>query len=97
MAREAGILVWYLPLYSPDFNPIEAFFYDLKVYIRRYYYGRGGDELTEEGFKQFLYDTAYTVGNRYGALRGHYRNARLALRDVESSEKSVDYTVLYGE
>jgi transposase len=31
-----GILIEYLPLYSPDFNPIEMTFYTLKEWLRRH-------------------------------------------------------------
>jgi transposase len=37
VARRRGVLVRFLPPYSPDFNPIEESFGDLKAYIRRYY------------------------------------------------------------
>ena len=32
---EAGVLLKYLPLYSPDLNPIETLFVVLKAWIRR--------------------------------------------------------------
>lgn len=31
----AGVLIRFLPPYSPDFNPIEYSFHDLKAWIRR--------------------------------------------------------------
>ena len=31
----AGVKLLYLPLYSPDFNPIEEFFTELKAYIKK--------------------------------------------------------------
>lgn len=34
---ERGVMLRFLPLYSPDFNPIEESFTDLKAYIRRWY------------------------------------------------------------
>ena len=34
----AGYLVRYLPLYLPDFNPIELTFSVLKAWIKRYYW-----------------------------------------------------------
>jgi len=33
--RRAGAGVWYLPPYSPDFNPIEKIWAKLKAYLRR--------------------------------------------------------------
>jgi transposase len=32
-----GVALEFLPPYSPDFNPIEATFYDLKAWIKRNY------------------------------------------------------------
>jgi transposase len=35
--RRHGVLVRFLPLYSPDFNPIKESFNNLKAFIRRFY------------------------------------------------------------
>jgi len=35
--KRAGVILKFLLLYSPDFNPIEATFKDLKTWIRRNY------------------------------------------------------------
>jgi transposase len=35
MCEERGVLLKFLPPYSPDFNPIECTFKDLKAWIRR--------------------------------------------------------------
>ncbi|KGO76427.1 hypothetical protein PITC_073090 [Penicillium italicum] len=35
MCLSAGVKLVYLPLYSPDFNPIEEFFAELKAFIKR--------------------------------------------------------------
>jgi transposase len=32
---DAGVKLLYLPPYSPDFNPIEEFFAELKAYIKK--------------------------------------------------------------
>jgi hypothetical protein len=36
MCRDAGVKLIYLPPYSPDFNPIEEFFAELKAFIKRH-------------------------------------------------------------
>jgi len=36
MLAAAGIKVVYLPPYSPDFNPIEHFWWELKAFVRRF-------------------------------------------------------------
>jgi transposase len=35
MCRDAGVKLLYLPPYSPDFNPIEEFFAELKAFIKK--------------------------------------------------------------
>jgi transposase len=35
LCAKAGVILMYLPPYSPDLNPIEEFFAKLKVFIRR--------------------------------------------------------------
>ena len=49
MCDNAGVLLKYLPPYSPDFNPIEEAFAELKAWIKRnnelaegYDTGKGG-------------------------------------------------------
>jgi transposase len=35
MCADAGVKLMYLPPYSPDLNPIEEFFAELKAFIKR--------------------------------------------------------------
>lgn len=37
MCADAGLKMLYLPPYSPDFNPIEEFFSELKAFIQRHW------------------------------------------------------------
>lgn len=37
MCAEAGVKSVYLPPYSPDLNPIEEFFFELKAFISRHW------------------------------------------------------------
>ena len=37
LCEEHGVLLVFLPPYSPDYNPIEAAFKDLKAWIKRNY------------------------------------------------------------
>lgn len=56
MCAEANVLLARLPLYSPDFNPIETSFAILKAWIKRN--SKLIAAYTEEygGFGQFLHD-----------------------------------------
>jgi transposase len=37
MCRDAGVILLYLPPYSPDLNPIEEFFAELKAFIKKHW------------------------------------------------------------
>ena len=77
VCRCAGVLLWYLLLYSPDFNPIEAFFKDIKTLMRRLYKWSRGNQLTKDEFKDFLreYAEERASGRSLAAIRGHFRAA----------------------
>jgi len=52
MCADAGVKLLYLPPYSPDLNPIEEFFAELKGFIKRswsFY-----EENPDQGFDTFL-------------------------------------------
>lgn len=52
MCSQAGVKLVYLPPYSPDLNPIEELFAELKAFIRRHWepYKKNPDQ----GFNTFL-------------------------------------------
>jgi transposase len=69
LCSDAGVLLKFLPPYSPDYNPIEATFKDLKAWIKR------NHSLAEdfENFGDFLH---FAVGQACGAnVRGHFKEA----------------------
>ena len=76
LCDEAGVLLKFLPPYSPDYNPIEATFKDLKAWIKRNY------KLAEdfEDFGSFL-DFAVQQACR-GRVEGHFREAGYVIGDV---------------
>ncbi|RYP62253.1 hypothetical protein DL769_007364 [Monosporascus sp. CRB-8-3] len=76
MCEEAGVKLQYLPPYSPDFNPIEAFFSDLKAYIRRHARYTLDDFPDDERFGLFLADCCEWVGQRKEKIKGHFKTAR---------------------
>jgi hypothetical protein len=94
LCRDHGVLLWYLPPYSPDFNPIEAYFGDLKAYIRRQYQWAGGDAISEVEFMAFLEGAAHTVGSRLEAIAGHFRTAIVPFRH---ENEEVNYAEVYTE
>ncbi|KAI1839882.1 hypothetical protein JX266_013914 [Neoarthrinium moseri] len=52
ICREAGVKVLFLPPYSPDLNPVEEFFAELKAFIKRNW--SSNIDHTPEGFVAFL-------------------------------------------
>lgn len=66
---EGGVVLTFLPPYSPDMNPIEFVFHDLKMWIRR------NAELANdfEDYGDFLL-WAISQADDPAAARGHFRN-----------------------
>jgi transposase len=52
LCAEAGVKLLYLPPYSPDFNPIEEFFAELKAFIKRHW--RENEGIIKVYFKGYL-------------------------------------------
>lgn len=70
---EARVILVYLPPYSRDLNPIEEFFSELKVFIRRNWVRY--EEDPEQGFHTFLEWCIEIVGSREQSPLGHFRHA----------------------
>ena len=79
MCQEAGVLLIYLPPYSPDFNPIEEFFAELKGFIRKTW--SSYPDPSEQGFGAFLRLCLNEVGSRRRSARGHFRHAGLTVEE----------------
>ena len=76
----ARVKLVYLPPYSPDLNPIEEFFAELKAFIRHHlqFY----EDNPDQGFDSFLDWCVETVGARGPSAKGHFRNAGLIIEEV---------------
>lgn len=86
MCLEAGVKLVYLPPYSPDLNPIEEFFAELKAFIQRHW--QSFEENPDQGFSTFLEWCVDTVGRREQNAEGHFRNSGLSIET--SSEPCVE-------
>lgn len=75
----AGVKLLYLPPYSPDLNPIEEFFAELKAFIRRNW--KEYAENTAQGFDSFLEWCVDVVGARDRSAKGHFRHAGITVED----------------
>jgi DDE superfamily endonuclease len=78
MCAEAGVKLIYLPPYSPDFNPIEEFFSELKAFIKRNW--RMYLNMTDRSHQAFAIYLKFCVkeaGSRAESARGHFKHAGL--------------------
>jgi transposase/DNA-binding CsgD family transcriptional regulator len=80
MCTDAGVKLVYLPPYSPDLNPIEEFFAELKGFIKRNW--QHHMEHSDEGFDSFLEWCIDIVGAREQSAKGHFRHAGLVIDEI---------------
>jgi transposase len=73
MCREAGVKLLYLPPYSPDLNPIEEFFAELKAFIKKQWHEYESNP--QQDFEAFLEWCVDMVGGRESSAKGHFRHA----------------------
>jgi transposase len=71
MCEAAGVILEYLPPYSPDFNPIEEAFAELKAWMRRNYQMQGDYE-SLDGFLDFA------LRQQLGKPGNHFRSSLIA-------------------
>jgi transposase len=79
LCYEAGVKLVYLPPYSPDLNPIEEFFAELKAFIKKNW--ETFENSTEQGFDVFLEWCIDVVGSRKSSAHGHFRHAGLTIEE----------------
>jgi len=80
MCNEAGVKLVYLPPYSPDLNPIEEFFAELKAFIKRNW--KVFEDNPEQGFSAFLGWCVDVVGAKESSAKGHFRHAGLTIEEL---------------
>lgn len=73
MCDAAGVKLLYLPPYSPDLNPIEEQFAELKALVKKDFpiY----EENPDQGFDTYLQWCVDRVGRNQNSARGHFRHA----------------------
>lgn len=79
MCTDAGVRLIYLPPYSPDLNPIEEFFAELKAFVRRHWKVHEDDAARD--FATFLEWCIDAVGRKEESARGHFRHAGIVIED----------------
>jgi hypothetical protein len=69
----------YLPPYSPDLNPIEEFFAELKAFIRKNWKVQ---QSNPQEFESFLEWCVEVVGGRGSSAKGHFRHSGVMVEGV---------------
>lgn len=80
MCWDAGVKLVYLPPYSPDLNPIEEFFSELKGFIKRSWQLYMDSPVRD--FHDFLQWCIGVVGARKQSAVGHFQHAGLKIDEV---------------
>lgn len=80
MCSDFGVKLLYLPPYSPDLNPIEEMFAELKAFIKRNW--KVYEEDPDQGFDNFLEWCVDTVGARTKSAEGHFRHAGITVEEI---------------
>lgn len=78
LCAQAGVKLVYLPPYSPDLNPIEEFFAELKAFIKTSW------KVYESGtqrFDEYLEWCVGLVGGRVESAKGHFRHAGVVIEE----------------
>jgi len=76
---EAGVILVYLPPYSPDLNPIEEFFAKLKAFIRHNWKMH---QSSYEDFESFLEWCVQVVGERGSSAKGHFSHSGVTVEAI---------------
>jgi transposase len=80
MCSEAGVKLMYLPPYSPDLNPIEEMFAELKGFIKRNW--RIYEDHPDQGFDRFLEWCVDVVGSKKESAEGHFRHSGVEVEEI---------------
>jgi transposase len=80
MCHEAGVKLVYLPPYSPDLNPIEEFFAELKAFIQKSW--QTFKDCPEQGFDVFLEWCIDVVGGKKSSTQGHFKHAGITVEEL---------------
>lgn len=80
MCLRAGVILVYLPPYSPDFNPVEELLAELKAFIKQNW--KLFEDDPSQGFCGLLEWCVDTVGAREKSAKGHFRHAGLTTEEL---------------
>jgi transposase len=75
--RRRNVWIRWLPPYSPDFNPVEESFEDMKAYIRRTYRKEHGNHASYRDYLEWVVRKVDTGAEAAKRARAHFRHARI--------------------
>jgi transposase len=79
LCHDAGVKLLYLPPYSPDLNPIEEFFAEMKAFIKKQWCEF--ENAPHQDFRLFLEWCIDIVGSRKGSAQGHFRHSGVTVEE----------------
>ena len=88
MCAEAGVIILYLPPYSPDMNPIEQSFAQLKSWMRR---NQRLATMMHNDFESFI-NLAMSSAMKTRGARGHFKKCGYTVEDLADGEETSDYS-----
>lgn len=92
ICKEASIKLLYLSPYSPDFNPIEEFFAELKAFIRRHWHEN--EHFIQIDFALYLEWCLNRVRSRQESAEGHFRHAGIEIeKPPEQAASSIQNVI----
>lgn len=80
LCSAAGVDILFLPPYSPDLNPIEEHFGELKAFLRKEWYNRDTRGLPFAAFPKWCISC---VGAKRESVEGHFRYAGITVEHVK--------------
>ena len=99
MCQEAGVRLEYLPLYSPDLNPIETSFAVLKAWIRRHQDNYSIDNIYGEFLNLAVeaQEEWVEAGNLFRLVGIEYEGINNTVRQVEESDEEEEASEGLGD
>lgn len=79
LCDEAGVMLFFSSPYSPDLNPIEELFSQLKAFVRRHWRKQAHNF---DNFGEFLRWAVALVGSDVKSAQGHFRNSGLSIDEL---------------
>ena len=80
LCADAGVILVYLPPYSPDYNPIEEFFAELKAFVKKNWrlYVDMMDR-SHESFRKYLSFCVWEVSKRRKSAESYFQHAGIPI------------------